>query len=177
MRLSRLGPVALAVGCLTGCGGDAYESQFKASLDQLKATGQPIPRLVAPVSPEVAAEIEKLKGTWQAVSLQYNGEEHPQQAAQFRYTFTDKMISFALGQDAPKSGPYQIDPTKTPKEIETLSANGADAKNALGIYELDGDTLKLCVADAGGVRPDKFADGKDSGRVLVVFKRAQGEKK
>src|SRR5262249_215599 len=42
---------------------------------------------------------------------------------------------------------FTLDPAKSPKQIDfkTLS----DGKTGLGIYELRGDELKLCVADPG----------------------------
>ena len=40
-----------------------------------------------------------------------------------------------------------------------------------GIYELDGDTLKVCYAIDGGKRPAEFKAKPGSKHVLIVFKR------
>lgn len=45
---------------------------------------------------------------------------------------------------------YSLDPTKTPKEI--------DFDERKGIYELNGDELKLCVGPKNGARPTAFTD-------------------
>ena len=177
MKWFGLGLVAVAVACISGCGGDAYESQFKASLEQLKATGQPIPRSTqtqtAPPSPEAAAEIEKLKGTWKAVQVQKDGSEHPEYVqAGMQTVFTDNTMSISVGDDpgAKTVSSYRPDPTKNPKEID-LSGQAAGK----GIYLLDGDKLTLCTSMAD--RPTAFATKQGDGLQLVVFKRAAGEKK
>ena len=46
-----------------------------------------------------------------------------------------------------------------------------DGKEIKGIYEMDGDTLKSCVAPAGKERPKEFSAGKGTGHTLRVFKR------
>jgi hypothetical protein len=48
----------------------------------------------------------------------------------------------------------------------------ATRPEALAIYELDGDTLRICFAMPDRpVRPTEFSAGKGSVRALSVFKR------
>jgi len=173
MKLVGLGLVALVVSLMAGCGGDAYETQFKASLEQLKDTGQPIPRseqATAP-SPEAAADIEKLQGTWKAVSVQMDGADQPEYVKRgFTWIFKGKTFTNGLNAEQLKKnvGRYRIDPTKNPKEFE-----GLDGDKAIGIYSLEGDTLKLCTAPNGAERPTSFATKKGDQVGLVVLKRVQ----
>ena len=44
-------------------------------------------------------------------------------------------------------------------------------KTALGIYELEGDTLKLCYSQPGKDRPKEFTAAKGSGQAMSVWKR------
>ena len=44
-------------------------------------------------------------------------------------------------------------------------------KTKLGIYELDGDTYKFCLAPAGKPRPTEFTSKEGSGHSLGVSKR------
>jgi uncharacterized protein (TIGR03067 family) len=65
-----------------------------------------------------------------------------------------------------------IDPTKTPKTIDFKPTEGADAgKTFLGIYEIGGETRRLCYAEAGRDRPAEFFAKSGSGHVLVTFMR------
>jgi uncharacterized protein (TIGR03067 family) len=174
------GLAAVVVACAAGCGGDSYESQFNASLQQLKATGQPIPRSMqmqttAP-SPAAAAEIEKLKGTWKATSVQKDGADHPEYVrAGMQTVFTDNSMTISVGDDAAAktNSFYRLDPTKNPKEIDLIDSSGQPSGK--GIYALDGDKLTLCTSTAD--RPTSLATKQGDGLQLVVLKRAQGEKK
>ena len=56
---------------------------------------------------------------------------------------------------------------------DLVAAKGPDAGKAwLGIYEVSGNTLRLCLAEPGAkARPKSFDAGPGSGRLLVVGKR------
>jgi uncharacterized protein (TIGR03067 family) len=175
MRWVELGLVAMAVALIAGCGGDAYESQFNASLKSLKDTGQPLQRSmqIVPPSPEAAAEIEKIKGTWRATSVQMDGAEQPQYVQRGMVTiFTDATMITGLSDDpaTKKTSSYRLDPTKNPKEIDL-----SGSESSKGIYQLDGDTLRICTSPTD--RPAAFATKQGDGLGLVVLKRAQGEEK
>jgi len=71
-------------------------------------------------------------------------------------------------------GTISLDAGKSPKEVDTKFSEGPIAgKTSLGIYELDGDTLKSCVAEPGDPRPKTFASRRGTRLMLVVYKRAQ----
>jgi uncharacterized protein (TIGR03067 family) len=69
-------------------------------------------------------------------------------------------------------GTFKIDATKSPKEIDVLDESGAkNERTKLGIYQIDGDTYKFCLARAGKPRPAQFTSVVDSGHALGVSKR------
>jgi uncharacterized protein (TIGR03067 family) len=179
MRRVGLELVMVAVACIAGCGGDAYESQFNASLRQLKATGQPIPRSMqqaAAPSAEAAAEIEKLKGTWKATAVQKDGADHAEFVqAGMQMTFAENTLTIGVADpNADKTTSfYHLDPTKNPKEIDLIDSMGQPSGK--GIYTLEGDKLTLCTGM--GDRPTSLATKQGDGLQLVTLKRAQGEKK
>jgi uncharacterized protein (TIGR03067 family) len=70
-----------------------------------------------------------------------------------------------------------LDPTKTPKAIDFEITSGTyKGVVYLGIYELDGDTLRICFAMPDRpVRPTEFTAGKGSVRALSELKREKNE--
>jgi uncharacterized protein (TIGR03067 family) len=68
-------------------------------------------------------------------------------------------------------GTYRLDPTKSPKHIDTIDANG---RVESGIYTIEGYQLILCVApDLGQARPTAFLADAGSGRLLFKMRKKQ----
>ena len=83
----------------------------------------------------------------------------------------DKLTVIVGGQPFMKAK-ITIDPTKKPKTIDYLMTEGfTKGKTQLGIYELDGDTLKSCFAGPGDERPTDFTSKSGDHRTLSVWKR------
>ncbi len=87
--------------------------------------------------------------------------------------------AFTLSRDDKSfKGTFKIDPSKKPREMDLAFVEGGRfaGKTGLGIYELDGDTLKWCFNRPGREgRPETFPDqeGEDGGRLYVIYKRAK----
>ena len=66
----------------------------------------------------------------------------------------------------------RIDPSKSPKTVSaTISKGLYQGETMLGIYEIDGDTLKFCFEIEGQNRPTEFKTSTGEGRFLAVYKR------
>jgi uncharacterized protein (TIGR03067 family) len=66
----------------------------------------------------------------------------------------------------------KLDPTNKPKAIDvTFTAGEKKGKTVLGIYEIEPDTFRVCVARPGDRRPADFSAKVGSGRTLLVYKR------
>src|SRR5262245_54734967 len=85
--------------------------------------------------------------------------------AQITVTFAgDKFVPWDRNHpQQEEAAVFTLYPAKSPKQIDFKYVK--DGKTLLGIYELSGDDLKLCLAESGKERPSSFA-----GNVLV-FKR------
>ena len=90
-----------------------------------------------------------------------------------KMTFTKEKIVTEMPDGTKRESAYKLDPTKTPKAIDIEVASGEHKGVVyLGIYELDGDTLRICFAMPDRpVRPTEFSAGKGSVRALSEFKR------
>jgi uncharacterized protein (TIGR03067 family) len=115
------------------------------------------------------AELAKLQGTWQLVEMHTNGKKDTERAKSYRWTFNDDQYTVFRNDKkveawTAKLGDRTIDATLNigPK------TNGITLR---GIYELSGDTLKICYDRTGEGRPDDFKTAADSYRVLYVLKR------
>jgi uncharacterized protein (TIGR03067 family) len=116
----------------------------------------------------------KYEGIWRVVSLEMDGTREPDRAAQ-KITVTNyrdgTWVVKVDGLEAAR-GASRIDPTRKPKTIDFTPA-GDDSKGQTlhGIYEIDGNSRRLCFAGAGKERPTDFSARPGSGHVLVVLRR------
>jgi uncharacterized protein (TIGR03067 family) len=120
-----------------------------------------------------AGERRKFAGAWRVVSMEAEGRPLPEAA------FRDVRLSLEGAEfhmnDARGDyrGAYSVDPSATPKTIDIVFTDGPGAgKVVLGVYELEGDTYRLCVGGADQPRPNELAGTRGSGHVLEVLKRA-----
>ena len=99
------------------------------------------------------ADLDKLHGTWLTVSLINDGKTIVDEKAARKDGPTTKLVydknvwMIKFDDKIVASGVFKIDATKTPKSIDILDASGIkNDKAKLGIYELNGDSYKYCLA-------------------------------
>lgn len=123
-------------------------------------------------------DLDKLQGTWRTVSLVNDGRVlvgenvPPQPGPATKLVYEGNRWLIRVGDKTVASGIFKVDAIKVPKEIDILDESGMkNDKTKLGIYELDGDTYKYCLAPAGKPRPLEFASPMGSGYSLGVSRR------
>jgi uncharacterized protein (TIGR03067 family) len=121
----------------------------------------------------VKAELAKFQGTWQLVSAETDGKKTPDDVVKkIRVVIKGSKHTVYFGDDTvAKEIPFTLDPTKKPRTVTDMLPDGKEIR---GIYELDGDTLKSCVAPAGKERPTEFDAKAGTGNTLRVFQRVKG---
>jgi uncharacterized protein (TIGR03067 family) len=107
-----------------------------------------------------------LAGKWKVESFDYNGAPVDAMKDAVR-EFTDGQYSLTPVSGEKYSGQVKLDDAQSPKQIDLELSD----RTLKGIYEIDGDTLKLSYRLAGDERPTEFASKPDSGVVLVIHKR------
>ena len=71
-------------------------------------------------------------------------------------------------------GTVRIDPAAKPMTMDIISTDGPNrGKTFLAIYELNGDTLRVCYDLTGKVRPTEFKTRKGEPLFLATYKRAK----
>ena len=128
---------------------------------------------------DVKKDKDKLQGTWKAVTAQERGESK-EDAGDHRLIFSGDEFSVKKGDETIIKGKFKIDSSKKPKQIDMeitdASKEKFNGKTAVGIYELDGDTLKWCANEPGGAeRPKKFSSDAETKHILVTLKREKSK--
>ena len=70
--------------------------------------------------------------------------------------------------DGQKQGSFKIREGSNPRSMDVTTTEGAEVP---AIYEVSGDTLKVCHAVNGASRPTEFKSGEGSDHVLAIYKR------
>ena len=117
-----------------------------------------------------------LRGSWTCVSAVVDGKPLPEKTVrQLKLVLTADRYKTERGDEVLFDSTYRLDPGHKPGRIEMIGTEGdAAGKPALGIYLLEGDTLKICYAMPGGKRPERFDSAPGSGAFLVLWRRAKG---
>jgi uncharacterized protein (TIGR03067 family) len=120
-------------------------------------------------------DMAQLEGEWSMVSGEANGQPMPEEYLKTgRRTAKDGETIVRIAGQILFKAKFTIDPTKKPKAIDYAMTEGpSKGKTHLGIYELDGDTVKFCFGAPGADRPTEFAAKEGSQQVLSVWKRAK----
>jgi uncharacterized protein (TIGR03067 family) len=122
----------------------------------------------------VREEMAKLEGTYSCVSTEQGSEKGaPEQLKKLKLMVKDKRWTVYISDRVSTSATFTIDPTKKPKTIDLTGTMGGDkGKKYLGIYELNGTELKLCIGDTK-TRPKVFEAKKGYERQFEVWARAK----
>lgn len=116
-------------------------------------------------------DLESLQGVWQAVSAEIEGNPAPEEKLKaLKLTFKGNKASHPGPDGKAEEVMIKLDASKKPKTIDVSPTDGNDkGKILVGIYSIEGDTLKICGAKAGSDRPTEFKAGKNV--IYMVFKR------
>lgn len=132
--------------------------------------------LLVAADDDAKKDLEALKGNWTVVSAERDGKKLTDEQLKDVMLTLDGTgkATVKKGDQVLFDGTIKIDPTKKPKALDTTQTSDGEnkGKTLLGIYELDGDTLKICTAEpAGKDRPTEFSSKPGSGNFLRVYKR------
>jgi len=118
--------------------------------------------------------MEKLQGTYTCVSLVTDGMKgDADRIKKLKLVVKDKKWTVYIDDKVSTLATFTVDPAKKPRTIDMTGTMGGDkGVKYLGIYELDGDDLKLCVGD-DKTRPKVFDGKKGTRRQFEVWKRVK----
>jgi uncharacterized protein (TIGR03067 family) len=120
-------------------------------------------------APANKKDMDKLHGTWLLHSGTKDGEVAPaDEVAKVKIAVEGDKITLWEDRRAITAN-VKLNAVAKPPAIDIGIRGGK--QNIKGIYELDGDTLKLCLALPGNDRPKEFVSQAGSGTRLMTLKR------
>jgi uncharacterized protein (TIGR03067 family) len=118
-------------------------------------------------------DLDKLQGTWVLVSMETEG--HDVAAEDFKdwtAVYEQNHLTLRAGDRVRRRGFITLDPVRRPKAINTWDQDGPyEDQTVPGIYELEGDTLRLCFARPGQERPKEFTTKSGTAFLVCIYKK------
>jgi uncharacterized protein (TIGR03067 family) len=123
----------------------------------------------------VEKEMAFLQGEWTMESGVADGYPMPEDMRRnCKRVCKGNEVTVTNGDQVVLKAKIVIDPTKTPKTIDYEMTGGMTVgKKQLGLYELDGDTLKACFGAPDGPRPSDYESKPGQMRTSTVWKRVK----
>ncbi len=165
--------VVLIVAALAGATGLIYQTQAG---EQPKAKGEPTTAKTGeeePVQPKqqpTKSDRERMVGNW-LIANENSGRRKGEMWIITEDTIRTDAKDGGLGGFSASIYSHRLDAAKDPKQIDidVIFYNGPLVGiNIKGIYVLDGDELRLCLADRGKERPAAFPKKPMPGEVLIL---------
>jgi uncharacterized protein (TIGR03067 family) len=123
---------------------------------------------------EPSEDAKALLGNWVPVKGEFAGDAMPDEILK---AITLKIengtyVVTVKGEEMADKGTWTVDPTANPKSMDAASTEGPNAgKKFLAIYELKGDTFRVCYDLSGTKRPTEFKTAADTQLYLVTYER------
>jgi uncharacterized protein (TIGR03067 family) len=122
---------------------------------------------------------DRIQGVWEVVTLHQGGEDLGDLVRKLspRFIFNGNKYVHKAGMFS-ENGGFKLDhKSKVPAVDLTITEGKDKGKYQLGIYHLEGDNLKICLAQVGAKdRPAFFASKADAAEyILITLKRQKKE--
>lgn len=123
--------------------------------------------------PAAKKDLDQIQGTWTMEALEVEGKLVPAEKLRGTTLVIKGDQYTTVVKDKKHTVKIELDPAQKPKAIDMHFPDGPDLpKLSKGIYEIDGDTLRICRAQATGQeRPRQFVTETNTGLFIVTWKR------
>jgi RNA polymerase sigma-70 factor (ECF subfamily) len=176
----KIATAVLTLAAVAAAAGVMWQARAERPDERKKAQADPEPK--RDVEKAAKEDLKKLEGTWYAVGGAYLGKANPEKDLKtvMKGNQWQKLVitgdRFAWGsaiKDPFRTGTVNLDPTKTPRQMDLIYEEDGKTLTHRCIYEVDkadGDRFTLCLDRPD--RPKKFettAGAKN--RMLYVWRR------
>ena len=113
-----------------------------------------------------------MEGTWKVEAAEAGGKPvESEDLKEIVVKITGDRYEVKI-KDKLDAGTLKLDETQKPKTMDATDTEGADAgKVTKAIYDLSGDTLRVCYVLDGGERPTEMATKEGSPVLMLTYKR------
>lgn len=117
-------------------------------------------------------DLDFLQGSWSIVSLEVDGHSVSQDMVSDGRIEVKGSRFRSLDMGAVYEGEIELDPAASPKSFDLVFTKGPEKGNRnLGIYEIEDDGWRMCLATRGDARPREFATKSHTGHALQRLRR------
>jgi uncharacterized protein (TIGR03067 family) len=128
---------------------------------------------LAPVSRgDDAKDGQTIQGTWLPTAAELGGEKFPDEVRKtIKLVIKDDKYTVTVG-SVTDQGTLKFDPSAKPKAMDITGTEGPNkGKTFPAIYELSGDTLRICYDLSGKAHPTEFKTKAGTQLFLVTYQR------
>jgi uncharacterized protein (TIGR03067 family) len=122
-------------------------------------------------------DLKAMEGTWAVTVHEVSGmkiSEEDNKKADAKLIVKDGKYTVFFGGMQIATGTIKLDTSKKPKQLDAIAEDGPTKGMAMpGIYQIEGETMKVCFAQPGKDRPTEFTTKEGSGQMLLSYKRAK----
>ena len=113
-----------------------------------------------------------LEGTWLPSTAELGGKKFPDEVRKsMKLDMKADQYTVAIGTVLDR-GTCKLDPSAKPKALDVTGTEGPNkGKLILAIYEIEGDTLRICYDLGGKARPTEFKTAEGTKLFLVEYKK------
>ena len=132
----------------------------------LRAVG-PLVAFFALLQGATQANDPQLQGTWVMVSMEHQGKVSDGAKGSTITIAGNKMNWTWVAGNERRDSVIKVDATKTPKHFDQIEKFEDKEETVLGIYQIDGDTLRICIP-----LPDKDGSFAKAARPTAMDSKA-----
>jgi uncharacterized protein (TIGR03067 family) len=123
-------------------------------------------------------DLALLQGTWKIVGKEFMGKKATKEEIEELKGATviqgNKKTEWTQGKEIISEATFKLDPKAKPKALDLTYISGPlKEKMDLAIYEVTGDTLRVCYPIEESKRPTEFAGKADGKTLLLTYQRAK----